>query len=87
MPKLKILIIVFVLILLLAIFLPGYAKLQKLKGINQSLTEQVEKLTMNKVQLADEIEKLKKDISYVEEIVRKKMGLSKKGEVIYKLHE
>ena len=85
MPKLKIVIALLALFLLLAIFIPGYSKLQKLKSINQGLTEQIKKLRIKNIELTGEVKKLEEDILYVEKIARKKMGVSKKGEVIYKI--
>lgn len=85
MSKIKIAIALFVLFLLLAIFLPGYSKLQGLKNKNENLTERIEELRIKNTQLAEEVEKLKNDPLYVEGIARKEMGLSKKGELVYKL--
>ena len=85
MSKIKIIIALLILLFLLVIFIPGYSKLQKLRGVNQGLTEQLEKLKITNIKLAREIKKLKGDLLYVEEVARKKMGLTKKGEVIYKI--
>ncbi len=85
MSKIKIIVALLVLLFLLVIFVPGYSKLQKLKNINQDLTEQLEKLKITNTKLAGEIKKLENDLFYVEEVARKKMGLSKKGEVVYKI--
>ena len=85
MSKIKIIIALFILLFLLVIFIPGYSKRQKLRSVNQGLTEQLEKLKITNIKLAGEIKKLKGDLLYVEEVARKKMGLTKKGEVIYKI--
>lgn len=85
MSKLKIIIALLILFFLLVIFVPSYQKLQKLKNINKDLTEQIEKLKIKDTKLAEEIKKLKEDLLYVEKVARKKMGISKKGEVIYRI--
>lgn len=85
MSKLKIIIALLILFFLLVIFVPSYQKLQKLKNINKNLTEQIEKLKIKDTKLAEEIKKLKEDLLYVEKVARKKMGISKKGEVIYRI--
>ncbi|MFH0732175.1 MAG: septum formation initiator family protein [Candidatus Omnitrophota bacterium] len=71
----------------LAIFIPGYSKLQKLKSENQGLTEQIERLTIENTKLAKEATKLEKDPLHIEGVAREKMGMSKKGELIYKIEE
>ncbi len=83
--RIKIIILVVILFLLLAIFIPGYSKLQKLKSTNQGLTKKLQKLKIENIQLTREVKKLKEDPLYLEKVARKKMGMSKKGEVIYKL--
>jgi len=85
MSKIKIIIAVVILFLLLAVFIPGYSKLQKLKSAKQGLTKKIEKLKIENIQLTREVKKLKEDPLYLEKVARKEMGISKKGEVIYKL--
>ena len=85
--KIKIIIIVIFLLGLLAIFIPGYSKLQKLKSVNQGLTAQIESLKIENTQLTRKIKNLTEDPLYVESVARKKMGISKKGEVVYKIVE
>ena len=83
--RIKIVILVVILFLLLAIFIPGYSKLQKLKSLNQGLTKKLQKLKIENIQLIREAKKLTEDPLYLEKVAREKMGMSKKGEVIYKL--
>ena len=78
MSKIKIIIALLILLFLLVIFIPGYSKLQKLRGVNQGLTEQLEKLKITNIKLAREIKKLKGDLLYVEEVARKKNGANQK---------
>ena len=83
--KIKIIIAIVILLLLFAVFIPGYSKLQKLKSINQDLTKEIEKLKIENIQLTKEAKKLTEDPLYVEKVARKEMGMSKKGEVIYRI--
>lgn len=65
--------------------MPNFLKLQKLKITNQDLTGQIKKLKIENTKLINEVKKLKQDPVYIEEVARKKMKMSKKGEIIYKL--
>ena len=85
--KIKIIIIVIILSGLLAVFIPSYSKLQSLKNVNQDLTEQIENLKIENTQLTRKIRNLTEDPLYIENVARKKMGISKKGELIYKIVE
>lgn len=85
MSRIKIIIAIIILIVLLAVFIPGYSRLQKLNNLNQDLTGRIEKLKIENTRLTEELDRLKQDPLYLEEIARKKMPLSKKGEVIYKI--
>ena len=67
------------------IFLPGYTKLQDLKEKNKSLDENIRKLHMENTLLQSEIIRIQKDPLYQERIVRDKMGVVRKGEVLYKI--
>ena len=72
-------------VILLVIYLPGYIKLQQLKAQNKFLLTQIEKLKKNNIGLAREIKSLENDPIYIEKKARDKMGVSKKGEIIYKV--
>ena len=85
MSKIKIIIVLIIIFLLLAIFIPGYSKLQKLNSANQDLKKRIQKLTIENTTLNKEVKRLKEDPLYLEEVARKKMPVSKKGEVIYKI--
>lgn len=74
-----------ILILLLVIFLPGYSKLQELKAKNRALLTQIEQLKNDNLRLTRQIERLESDPFYIEKKARDKMGIGKKGEIIYKV--
>jgi cell division protein FtsB len=68
----------------LAIFLPGFSKLQELKEKNRNLERRIEILKRTNKKLEEEQEKLEKDPTYVEKIAREKLGMARKGEIILK---
>jgi cell division protein FtsB len=70
---------------ILIIFLPGYTKLQELKDRNRDLEARINKIKSENVLLEDEILRIQHDPVYQEEIVRKKFGVVRKGEVVYRL--
>lgn len=84
MPRKK-LVFLGILILLLVVFLPGYSKLQELKAKNRTLLTQIEQLKNENLRLTRQIERLENDPFYIEKKARDKMGISKKGEIIYKV--
>ncbi len=69
---------------LLVIFLPGFSELQKLREENQQLVKRIDLLREHNELLKEEISKMKQDPDYVESKARSKLGIVKKGEVIYK---
>jgi len=66
-------------------FLPGYIKLIKLKARNSELQVKVEELKYKNAQYLNQIHKLQTDPLYVEKVAREKMGVVRKGEVLYKV--
>lgn len=69
------------------IFLPRYTKLQELKERNKELEEEIEKVRLENALLEDKLARIKEDPVYQEEIIREKLGVVRKGEVVYKLEE
>ncbi len=72
---------------ILLVFLPSYTKMQDLKDKNIQYREQIEELKQERVNLLEERKRLETDPEYLEKIAREKMGLIRKGEVIYKIEE
>jgi len=72
-------------VILLAIFLPGYTKLQELKERNSSLTIKMKRLTVENALLQEELKKVESDPLHQERIARKKLGVVRKGEIPVKI--
>lgn len=66
------------------IFLPGYSELHKLREDNDQLKRRIVLLEEHNDQLKEEMQKMKQDPGYIEKKARKKLGIVKKGEIIYK---
>ena len=80
MAKKNIIIILIAVITILAVFLPGYTKLQDLIAENKRLERRIDKLQESVQILGEEKNRLENDITYIEKIAREKMGLVKEGE-------
>ncbi|MFC1658843.1 septum formation initiator family protein [Candidatus Omnitrophota bacterium] len=74
-----------ILVVILIIFLPGYTKLQELKERNSELEVKISQITLDNLRLSDEILRVQEDPVYREEIIRDKLGVVRKGEVLYKI--
>ena len=71
--------------LVLLAFLPSYTKLQDLKQRNQDFGERTAKLQQEMEDLNKRLYRLEHDPAYMEKVGREKMGVVKKGEIIYKI--
>jgi len=80
-----ILFIILTIIVLLAIFLPGYTRLQDVARENRKLEEEISRMEETVNTLMQEKERLESDITYIEKIAREKMGLVKEGERVIKI--
>ena len=69
---------------LIAIFLPPFAKYQELRAKNKKLEEQLVSLRKESRILETEKMKLETDINYVEKKARERIGIVKKGEIVLK---
>jgi cell division protein FtsB len=79
--------VVVVVSLLFLLFAPGRGLLpyQRMKKEIRALAEENKALQQRNVELASEIERLKHDDAYLEELARQKYGMLKKNEEVYKL--
>lgn len=68
----------------IAIFLPGFSKLQELREENRNLEKRIDILEKANKELGEEEEKLENDPTYIEKIAREKLGMARKGEIILK---
>ncbi|KJJ83892.1 Septum formation initiator [Candidatus Omnitrophus magneticus] len=66
------------------IFMPGASELKRLQNENRDIVVRVKMLEEENEALKEEITKLEKDPSYIEQKAREKLGILKKNEFIYK---
>lgn len=83
--------IVFIAILLVValviIFLPGFSENQKLREVNEQLEKRIKLLEQHNDKLKGELSRMTEDPTYVERKAREKLGIVKKGEIIYRPSE
>lgn len=72
---------------LVIVFLPGYAKFMELRARNIHLEREIERLEEENIRLYSEKERLEKDIDYIEKVARESMGLAKDGEIPIKIEQ
>ena len=76
----------FIIILILILtFLPSYTRFCNLRQKSRELEEKIKELEKENLALREERENLEKNPFYIEKVAREKMGVVKKGEVIYKI--
>ena len=63
----------------------GLVDLDLLKRERDMLIEKNDRITMNNLSLYREIDRLEHDTGYIEDVVRRELGLIAEGEVIFKL--
>jgi len=66
------------------IFLPGFSDLQKLKEENEQHRKRIELLEEQNEELKEELKLMREDPDYIEKKAREKLGIVRKGEIIYK---
>jgi cell division protein FtsB len=71
-------------IAVLAIFAPGFIRLQELRQKNMELLEQIDKIKRENQDLSHQVERLESDPFYIEKRARDKMGIGREGEIRYK---
>lgn len=77
----------FIFAIIAVIFTPVGIKYINLSLKNKELESKIKVLESFNSKLKVEKQKLKNDLDYIEKVARKKMGIVKKGEVIYKIEE
>ncbi len=73
--------------LLVIVFLPGYSEFQRLREENAGYQSRIEVLEETNDKLKEELVKLQEDPDYVEKRAREKLGIVRKGEIIYRKKE
>jgi len=61
----------------------GYVHLQRLQGELKAIEQRNAALQIENDELRYEIERLKRDLKYIEELARSELGLLKEGELVY----
>lgn len=72
-------------VVLLVVFLPGFTKFQDLKQKNESLGAKIRELKAKNLALEQEQQRLQTDSTYLEAEARQKLGVVRKGEVVYRI--
>jgi cell division protein FtsB len=80
-----ILLLILILVLIGAIFIPGYLRIKILTNENRQLEAQMTKIQGDNKRLEEEHRRLLNDPLYLEEVARKKLGVVRKGEEVYKV--
>ena len=70
---------------IILIFLPSFVKLQQLRYRDRILKEKIKMLEKNNNVLLTDKNMLENDSFYLEEVARQEMGVTRKGEIIYKI--
>jgi len=76
---------VFVIVGLIAFYVPGLIEIQELRAKRDELRTEVESLKEKNLSLQKEKALLEQDIHYVERVARKEMGVVRKGETPFKI--
>ncbi len=61
----------------------GIVKYYRMKSQHDSIVREIEKLKLDNVRLVKEVRSLRTDPSYLEKVARDKLGLARKGELVY----
>ncbi|MFH1189807.1 MAG: septum formation initiator family protein [Candidatus Omnitrophota bacterium] len=84
MKKLKSAKVLLVIAVLIAIFLPSFARYQEMSYKNRRLEERIRSLGLENKRLEEEKRRLETDITYIERKAREKLGVVRKGEIVLK---
>ena len=69
---------------LAVLFLPQLLQIQQLRERRRELRKEIERLEKENSQLRQETKLLRDDPLYIERVARKKLGVAREGEVIYR---
>ncbi|MBI3602069.1 MAG: septum formation initiator family protein [Candidatus Omnitrophica bacterium] len=72
-------------VIIVAVFLPPYTKMQDLKQKNQEFAQRIVQLEAKNKKMQEEERLLQTDPEYLEKVGREKMGLIRQGETMYKI--
>ena len=83
--KLNVWKILFVLVIIILLFFPPYSKIQKLRQKDIALSQKLGLLEIENKRLSEEIEMLKSDPVYIEEVARQTLKVARKNEVVLQI--
>jgi len=85
MERKKIIIQVLIILTVVAsILLPGHIRLKNLRKENTQYKKRIKILSEHNNDLEKELARVKEDPDYIEQKARNKLGIVKKGEIIYR---
>ena len=74
-------------ILVVVIYFPNYARLKKLRDENKRLTRENDKLIEEIVDYEEKLKRVGKDPYLYEKIAREELGIAKEGEIVIDIEE
>ncbi|MFH2137620.1 MAG: septum formation initiator family protein [Candidatus Omnitrophota bacterium] len=77
--------VILFLIVVAVLFFPSYSKIQKLKSKDAVLSQKLDRLQLENKRLSDEIEMLKSDPVYIEEVARETLKVARENEIIFRV--
>lgn len=72
---------------LAAFFLPGHTRLQELKAEREQYEKRITLLEEYNCALQEEVARMSGDLDYIEKKARDKLGIVRKGEIVYRKDE
>ncbi|MCP4649137.1 MAG: septum formation initiator family protein [PVC group bacterium] len=72
-------------VVIVAIFFPSYSKIQKLKSKDADLSQELERKNKENKELSEEIEMLKTDPVYIEEVARDTLKVARENEIVFRV--
>lgn len=70
-------------VVLSIVFIPGHFELKRLREENREYQRRTQLLEEHNVELEEELSKMQEDPEFLERKAREKLGIVKKGEIIY----
>jgi cell division protein FtsB len=70
---------------LMYLLIPNYSTLTRYREDREALDIRIKELEKENKNLKTEVEKLKTDPLYIEKIARKELGMTRQGEIIYRI--
>jgi cell division protein FtsB len=83
--RLTIIVVILIIGVLIYMFAPGFSKLRLLLAKKADLMRKIKSLETSNLRLETEEKRLENDPVYIEKLTRQKLGVSKPGEVIYRV--